>query len=205
MFRVANRTGLAPAEPCWRSEEADEACAGRNILRHAHHWLIPAQPLHLPGAQARLCPLSGRRPLPLQGQDESRLTGAPPDPEEGPLPFSTDASRLPRFDVIGLGNAIVDVYRPRRRRLPRPARHRQGGMTLIDAHRARCWRTRSPTTIVPGGSAANTIARHRLAGRRGAFIGASTPTGWARASRHGSASFRHAAATDAPTATPSFW
>lgn len=77
-----------------------------------------------------------------------------------------------RFDVAGLGNAIVDVIA----RIDDAflLRHQiaKGGMTLIDTHRARMLEDAlSETTITPGGSAANTIAGVASLGARGAFIG----------------------------------
>ncbi len=87
----------------------------------------------------------------------------------------------PRYDVIGLGNAIVDVIAETDDSFL--ARHgiAKGGMTLIDAFRAKQLEDAiSESVIVPGGSAANTIAgvaslaarriyrpgQRRLSGRR---------------------------------------
>ena len=40
VFRVANRTGLAPGKTPLEVERGLEAGAGRKYARHAHHWLI---------------------------------------------------------------------------------------------------------------------------------------------------------------------
>ncbi|HEX5079812.1 MAG TPA: endonuclease III [Geminicoccaceae bacterium] len=40
VFRVANRTGLAPGKTPREVEEKLEACVPRKYARYAHHWLI---------------------------------------------------------------------------------------------------------------------------------------------------------------------
>ena len=77
-----------------------------------------------------------------------------------------------RFDVIGLGNAIVDVIARADDGFLAQHGIAKGGMTLIDAHRAKVLEDAlADTTIVPGGSAANTIAGIASLGGEGAFIG----------------------------------
>ncbi len=77
-----------------------------------------------------------------------------------------------RFDVAGLGNAIVDVIARVDDTFLLRHEIAKGGMTLIDAHRAKMLEDAlSETTITPGGSAANTIAGVASLGARGAFIG----------------------------------
>lgn len=77
-----------------------------------------------------------------------------------------------RFDVAGLGNAIVDVIARVDDTFLLRHEVAKGGMTLIDTHRARMLEDAlSETTITPGGSAANTIAGIASLGARGAFIG----------------------------------
>lgn len=77
-----------------------------------------------------------------------------------------------RFDVAGLGNAIVDVIATADDAYLIRHGIAKGAMTLIDAHRAKTLEDTLPeTTIVPGGSAANTIAGVASLGGRGAFIG----------------------------------
>lgn len=77
-----------------------------------------------------------------------------------------------RFDVAGLGNAIVDVIARVDDTFLLRHQIAKGGMTLIDTHRARMLEDAlSETTITPGGSAANTIAGVASLGANGAFIG----------------------------------
>lgn len=77
-----------------------------------------------------------------------------------------------RFDVLGLGNAIVDVIsRTEEDFLISQGLHK-GGMTLIDEARAEeLYRAMGPGTVVSGGSAANTIIGAASLGCRAAFIG----------------------------------
>lgn len=76
------------------------------------------------------------------------------------------------YDVVGIGNAIVDVLAKvgegflTERRLPK------GGMTLVDARAAgRIYSDIVPEREVPGGSAANTVAGLASLGGAPAFIG----------------------------------
>ena len=77
-----------------------------------------------------------------------------------------------RFDVLGLGNAIVDVIaRADDDLLSRENLHK-GSMTLIDEARAdHLYGAMGPATVISGGSAANTIVGIASFGARTAFIG----------------------------------
>ena len=77
-----------------------------------------------------------------------------------------------RFDVVGLGNAIVDVIaRADDDQLVRESL-RKGSMTLVDEGRAdQLYAGMGPATIISGGSAANTIVGVASFGARTAFIG----------------------------------
>ena len=77
-----------------------------------------------------------------------------------------------RFDVLGIGNAIVDVIaRAEDDFLIRHGMHK-GGMTLIDEARAEAiYDAMGPAIEVSGGSAANTIAGIANFGARAAFVG----------------------------------
>ncbi|HTV33938.1 MAG TPA: adenosine kinase [Methylocella sp.] len=77
-----------------------------------------------------------------------------------------------RFDVLGLGNAIVDVIsRAEDDFLSQQGLHK-GGMILIDEARAESlYKATGPSTIVSGGSAANTIIGVAGLGCSAAFIG----------------------------------
>jgi len=64
-----------------------------------------------------------------------------------------------RFDVLGLGNAIVDVIAPVDEEFLVQARLRKGAMQLVDEQQSQSlYDSMGATTIVSGGSAANTIA-----------------------------------------------
>jgi adenosine kinase len=78
----------------------------------------------------------------------------------------------PRFDVLGIGNAIVDVIaRAEDDFLVSQGMHK-GGMALIDEARAGAiYDAMGPATESSGGSAANTIVGVASFGARAAFIG----------------------------------
>ena len=85
------------------------------------------------------------------------------------MAFGDDATPL---DVLGIGNAIVDVLSPtddatlERHALPK------GAMTLIDADRAEAlYGQMGPGVEVSGGSCANTMAGIASLGGRSAYIG----------------------------------
>jgi sugar/nucleoside kinase (ribokinase family) len=76
------------------------------------------------------------------------------------------------IDVLGVGNAIVDVLaRAEDDELERSGL-RKGSMQLVDeARAAEIYAAMGPTTIVSGGSAANTMAGLASLGRTVAFVG----------------------------------
>jgi sugar/nucleoside kinase (ribokinase family) len=77
-----------------------------------------------------------------------------------------------RFDVVGLGNAIVDVISTAEDDFLAAEGLRKGGMTLIDEVRAEAlYKAMGPATIVSGGSAANTLIGMASLGCTAAFIG----------------------------------
>lgn len=76
------------------------------------------------------------------------------------------------FDVIGIGNAIVDVLSKAEDSFLEENGIAKGGMTLIDAQQAdSLYEKMGPGVECSGGSAANTIACLANLGARGAFIG----------------------------------
>src|SRR5262245_55654465 len=77
-----------------------------------------------------------------------------------------------RYDVLGIGNAIVDVIaRTDDDFLARQSMHK-GTMALIDeARAATIYDAMGPAVEVSGGSAANTIAGVASLGARAAFVG----------------------------------
>ena len=77
-----------------------------------------------------------------------------------------------RYDVLGLGNAIIDVISRADDDFLIAQGLRKGGMTLIDEARAELlYAAMGPATIISGGSAANTVIGLASLGGRGAFIG----------------------------------
>lgn len=76
------------------------------------------------------------------------------------------------FDVLGIGNAIVDVIAQADEAFLERFGVAKGSMTLIDAELAeKLYGAMGPATIISGGSAANTIAGVASFGGRGAYIG----------------------------------
>jgi fructokinase len=78
----------------------------------------------------------------------------------------------PRFDILGIGNAIVDVVAPAEDRFLSHHDMRKGGMALIDAAAAeRLYAAMPPGQESSGGSAANTCAVAAGLGARVAYLG----------------------------------
>jgi sugar/nucleoside kinase (ribokinase family) len=83
-----------------------------------------------------------------------------------------DTLSEPRYDVIAIGNAIVDVLAHSRDDVIEDLGLTRGGMTLVDTARAEeLYAHMGQTTQVSGGSAANTLAGMAALGARCAFIG----------------------------------
>ncbi len=77
-----------------------------------------------------------------------------------------------KFDVAGMGNAIVDVLAPVEERFLLDHAIAKGVMTLIDEHRAqRLHAALNNTREVAGGSGANTMAGFASLGGKGVFQG----------------------------------
>ena len=77
-----------------------------------------------------------------------------------------------RFDVLGLGNAIVDVIAYTEDRPLDALGLEKGAMTLIDAARSEeLYGHMGPAQETSGGSCANTMAALAALGGRGAYIG----------------------------------
>lgn len=78
----------------------------------------------------------------------------------------------PRYDVIAIGNAIVDVMAPCDDELIEELQLNRGGMTLVDTQRAHeLYDAMGPAREISGGSAANTLAGLAALGAQCAFIG----------------------------------
>jgi len=77
-----------------------------------------------------------------------------------------------RFDVLGIGNAIVDVIARTEDDFLIRQKMRKGSMQLItEADATRIYDAMGPGVEVSGGSAANTIVGAASLGARAAFIG----------------------------------
>ncbi len=108
------------------------------------------------------------------------------------------------FDVLGLGNAIVDVIASVDEEFLIAAGLHKGSMQLVDEERAQwLYDAMGATTIVSGGSAANTIAGLASLGGVGAFVGKVAADEAGRAFAHdiraAGVHFSTAPATDGPS------
>jgi len=89
------------------------------------------------------------------------------------------------FDVVGIGNAIVDVLARADEALLREFGLDKGAMRLIDAAQAEALYARmGPGVEMSGGSAGNTMAGIASLGGRGAFIGKVAPDQLGNVFRH---------------------
>ncbi len=78
----------------------------------------------------------------------------------------------PRYDILGIGNAIVDVVAPVHEQFITDHDMAKGSMALIDTATAdRLYVAMPPGTESSGGSAANTCAVAAMLGARVAYIG----------------------------------
>ncbi|MCX7676977.1 MAG: adenosine kinase [Alteraurantiacibacter sp.] len=78
----------------------------------------------------------------------------------------------PRYDVIAIGNAIVDVVASCSDELIEELGLNKGGMTLVDEDQAReLYDAMGPAREISGGSAANTLAGLSALGAQCAFVG----------------------------------
>src|ERR1700723_4480655 len=78
----------------------------------------------------------------------------------------------PRYDVLGIGNAIVDVIARTEDDFLLKQGMNKGAMALIDEARAeQIYDAMGPTVEISGGSAANPIVGLSSLGGRGAFVG----------------------------------
>lgn len=77
-----------------------------------------------------------------------------------------------KFDVLGVGNAIVDVLAPATDEFLKTHDIAKGGMTLIDEDRARTlYDAMAPGKEASGGSAANTMAGIASMGGKAGYVG----------------------------------
>jgi adenosine kinase len=86
--------------------------------------------------------------------------------------MTSDPTSTTRYDVLGLGNAIVDVLSRADDDFLAKQAMRKGSMSLIDeARAAEIYEVMGPAVEISGGSAANTIVGAAGFGARAAFIG----------------------------------
>jgi len=91
----------------------------------------------------------------------------------------------PRFDILGIGNAIVDVVAPVHEAFLSRHGMRKGAMTLIAAADAdRIYAAMPPGQETSGGSAANTCAVAAHLGARAAYLGKVADDQLGRVFRH---------------------
>src|SRR3984957_11391907 len=90
-----------------------------------------------------------------------------------------------RFDVLGIGNAIVDVIARAEEDFLLKQDMRKGTMALIDEARAQAiYEAMGPATEISGGSAANTIVGLASLGGGAAFVGKIKADGLGQAYAH---------------------
>ncbi len=83
-----------------------------------------------------------------------------------------DTPNSPKYDVIAIGNAVVDVIASCPEELIEELQLNRGGMTLIDEAKADAlYAAMPPARELSGGSAANTLAGLSTLGLQCAFIG----------------------------------
>lgn len=90
-----------------------------------------------------------------------------------------------RFDILGIGNAIVDVVAQVEEGFLSRHDLRKGAMTLVDAERAEALqRSIEAATLSSGGSVANTCSIAAQLGSRVAYLGKVADDGLGEAFRH---------------------
>ena len=90
-----------------------------------------------------------------------------------------------QYDVVGIGNAIVDVLSHSDHAFLDAHGLPKGGMTLVDAATAdRVYGAMGPGVEVSGGSVANTMAALAMLGSRAAYIGKVRDDDFGRVFRH---------------------
>ncbi len=112
-------------------------------------------------------------------------------------------SSAPSFDVVGIGNAIVDVIANSSDEFLARNHLAKGGMRLIDAAEAeRLYAAMGPGTEMSGGSCANTMAGIAALGGKASYIGRvrddQLGAVFAHDMRAGGVSFETPAAKDGP-------
>src|SRR5215469_13938132 len=134
------------------------------------------------------------------GARGARYSARPASADRNSMPPMTSA----RFDVLGIGNAIVDVLARADDDFVLAHGMRKGGMALIDEARAQAiYDAMGPAVEISGGSAANAIVGAASLGTRSAFIGKVKQDALGRAFGHdiraAGVAFTTPAAADGPS------
>ena len=99
--------------------------------------------------------------------------------------MSSPTPPSPRFDVLGIGNALVDVLSTEEESFIDELHLTKGSMTLIDTDRAEeLYAAMGDKTEASGGSAANTLSGVASFGGRAAYIGRVKDDGLGKAFGH---------------------
>ncbi len=150
IFRVSNRTGIAPGRDVVAVERGAGGSGAGRLPASRAPLADPARTLRLPGAQAALPHLHHPRSLCLRGEE----------------PVTK------RYQVVGIGNALVDVIAHVADDFLAENGVEKGIMQLIDTARAvELYGRMGPAREISGGSAANTVAGLAALGARTAYVG----------------------------------
>ncbi len=145
---------------------------------------------HLTGRGGRARPRARRQRLPRHrrpARSSARAThdalraghhGRPPAPpasrprRPGQHRGRAESGRVTRLDVVGIGNALVDVLSYETDDFVVTHELARGAMQLVDTERAeQLYAAMGPATEISGGSAANTMVGVASFGGRAAFVG----------------------------------
>ena len=72
IFRVSNRTGIAPGKTCWKSS-ANSKFVPAEYMLNAHHWLILLG-RYVRGAQTQMPAMRHFRPVRIQAENTRLIT-----------------------------------------------------------------------------------------------------------------------------------
>jgi endonuclease-3 len=162
IFRVGNRAGIAPGKDVDAVERAIEDNVPAEFQRHAHHWLI-LHGRYTCVARKPKCPACLIRDL-CAFEDKT--------PEPPAKPAKEDPRMSDRYDVVGIGNAIVDVISHGDDSFLENMGITKGIMQLVERERAELlYAAMSDRVQTAGGSVANTIAGVGSLGLSTAFLG----------------------------------
>jgi hypothetical protein len=164
IFRVGNRAGIAPGKDVDAVERAIEDNVPAEFQRHAHHWLI-LHGRYTCVARKPKCPACLIRDLCAYEDKTPEASPRGQNPRRG-LRMSD------HYDVVGIGNAIVDVISHGDDSFLENMGITKGIMQLVERERAELlYAAMSDRVQTAGGSVANTIAGVGSLGLSTAFLG----------------------------------